>query len=70
MYKRKTREMPIQQKQAIKQSLTGRSLSASHKEKISQALRDYWATIPPKSEGDSQKSTNNSTENGGNNNEN
>ena len=47
---RLTREMSSQQKQAIKQSLTGRSLTTTHKENISKALRNYWATIPPKSD--------------------
>jgi len=46
--KRITREMPDEQKQAIAQSLLGRSLTPSHKANIAQALRKYWSTIPAK----------------------
>lgn len=38
--------MPEPQKQAISNSLKGRSLSPSHKANIAAAMRKYWEGIP------------------------
>lgn len=48
VYKRKTREMSDITKQKISQKLKGRTKSAQHCERISQGLKNAWATIEPK----------------------
>ena len=44
--KREFRNLRDDTKMRISQRLTGRSLSDTHKQAISDALKDYWATIP------------------------
>lgn len=46
--KRKYRELSDEIKQKISQSMKGRSKSFTHKEAISNGLKDYWKTIPNK----------------------
>ena len=41
-------DMSDQQKQAISQKLTGRTLSNDTKQKISKSMQDYWASLPMK----------------------
>lgn len=40
------RELDDEVKQKISQSLKGRTKSLSHRENISNGLRDYWKKIP------------------------
>ncbi len=44
--KRQYRDLRDDTKRRISQSLKGRSFSDSHKQAISDAMRQYWATIP------------------------
>lgn len=44
--KRQFRELSDDTKMRISQSLRGRSHSETHKQAISDAMRQYWATIP------------------------
>ena len=44
--KREVRELRDDTKMRISQSLRGRTFSDSHKQAISDAMRQYWATIP------------------------
>ncbi len=44
--KRQFRDLRDDTKMRISQSLKGRSFSDSHKQAISDAMRQYWATIP------------------------
>jgi hypothetical protein len=44
--KRQFRDLRVDAKMRISQSLKGRSFSDSHKQAISDAMRQYWATIP------------------------
>ena len=44
--KREFRDLRDDTKMRISQSLKGRTFSDSHKQAISDAMRQYWATIP------------------------
>ena len=44
--KRQYRDLRDDTKKRIAQSLRGRTFSDSHKQAISDAMRQYWATIP------------------------
>ncbi|MCR5064938.1 MAG: hypothetical protein K6A67_04135 [Bacteroidales bacterium] len=44
--KRQFRDLRDDTKMRISQSLKGRSFSDSHKQAISDAMRQYWASIP------------------------
>jgi hypothetical protein len=44
--KREYRNLRDDTKMRISQRLTGRSLSDTHKQAISDAMKEYWATIP------------------------
>lgn len=44
--KRQYRECPDEVKQRISATLRGRSKSDSHKQHISQGLKDYWKGVP------------------------
>lgn len=46
--KRKYRELDPETKQKISQAMKGKSKSFTHKEAISNGLKDYWKTIPNK----------------------
>ena len=46
--KRKYRELDPETKQKISQSMRGKSKSFTHKEAISNSLKDYWKTVPNK----------------------
>lgn len=46
--KRKYRELSDATKQKISFKLKGRSKAATHKDAISQSMKDYWKTIPNK----------------------
>lgn len=48
MSKRQYRELDDSVKQKISQSMRGRSKSESHKEHISNGLKQYWKQIPNK----------------------
>lgn len=59
--KRQYRDLRDDTKRRISQSLKGRSFSESHKQAISDAMRQYWATIPYRPN-DNNKSNNQSNE--------
>lgn len=46
--KRKYRELDPETKQKISQAMKGKSKTISHKDAISNGLKDYWKTIPNK----------------------
>ena len=46
--KRQFRELSDETKAKISQAMRGRSKSITHKENISNGLKDYWKTIPNK----------------------
>ena len=46
--KRKYRELAPETKQKISQAMKGKSKSFTHREAISNGLKDYWKTIPNK----------------------
>lgn len=46
VYKREFRECPDEVKQKISASLRGRTKSQTHKQNISQGLKDYWKDVP------------------------
>ena len=45
---RQDRELSKKTKQKISQAMKGKSKSTTHKEAISNSLKDYWKTIPNK----------------------
>ena len=47
-YKRQYRELDTATKQKISNSSKGKSKSETHKQHISQALKDYWRNVPSK----------------------
>lgn len=49
---RQFRELNDATKLRISQALRGRSMSDSHKQAISDAMKEYWATIPYRTEKD------------------
>ena len=59
--KREYRNLRDDTKMRISQRLTGRSLSDTHKQAISDALKEYWATIPyrPTENNESNNQSNN-----------
>ena len=61
--KRQFRNLRDDTKMRISQSLKGRSFSDSHKQAISDAMRQYWATIPyrPSENNESKNQQNNET---------
>ena len=60
--KRQFRDLRDDTKRRISQSLKGRSFSDSHKQAISDAMRQYWATIPYRpSENNESNTQNNET---------
>ena len=48
--RRQYRDLRDDTKMRIAQSLKGRSFSDSHKQAISNAMKEYWATIPYRDE--------------------
>ena len=48
--KRQYRELDDATKQKISASTKGKSKSETHKQHISQSMKDYWKTIPNKPE--------------------
>ena len=48
--KREFRNLRNDTKMRIAQSLKGRSFSDSHKQAISNAMKEYWSTIPYRDE--------------------
>lgn len=59
--KRQFRDLCDDTKMRISQRLTGRSLSDTHKQAISDAMKAYWATIPYRPT-DNNKSNNQNNE--------
>ena len=59
--RRQYRNLRDDTKMRIAQSLKGRTFSDSHKQAISDAMRQYWATIPYRPN-DNNKSNNQSNE--------
>lgn len=60
--KRLYRNLEDDTKKRIAQSLRGRTFSDSHKQAISDAMRQYWATIPYRpSENNESKNQDNET---------
>jgi len=51
---RQFRELNDATKLRISQALRGRSMSDSHKQAISDAMKEYWATIPYRTEKDNR----------------
>ena len=51
-HKRKYRELDDRIKQSIGQALRGKPKSESHKQHLSQALQDYWKTVPSRNGND------------------
>ena len=47
-YKRQYRQLDDATKQKISQSLKNRSKSMSHKENISNGMKEYWKGVPNK----------------------
>lgn len=45
-YKRQYRELDDETKMKISDSSRGKHKSEQHKQHISQAMRDYWETVP------------------------
>ena len=45
-HKRKYRELDDETKQKISQSSKGKPKSCSHRQHLSQALQDYWKSVP------------------------
>lgn len=54
--KRLIRDLSNETKQKIANALRGRSLSASHKEAISQSMKEYWAGVPYSAETENKMS--------------
>ena len=52
--RRQYRNLRDDTKMRIAQSLKGRTFSDSHKQAISDAMRQYWATIPYRDEGNNE----------------
>lgn len=46
--KRQYRELSDATKAKISQAMKNRSISLTHKERISNSMKDYWKTIPNK----------------------
>ena len=63
--KRKYRDLGDDTKMRISQSLKGRTFSDSHRQAISDAMKEYWATIPYYTE----RQENNEANDGGQNDE-
>ena len=51
-YKRQYRELSDETKKRISASSKGKSKSETHKQHISQALKDYWRNVPSKPQGE------------------
>lgn len=51
-YKRKYREMDDSTKQKISQKMKGKPKSFSHKQHISQGMKDYWREVPSRNNHD------------------
>ena len=51
-YKRQYRELDDATKQKISQSSRNKPKSEQHKQHISQAMIDYWQTVPSRSDND------------------
>ena len=59
--KREFRNLRSDTKMRIAQSLKGRTFSDSHKQAISDAMKEYWSTIPYRDE-ENNESNNQSNE--------
>ena len=57
--KRQFRDLRDDTKKRIAQSLRGRTFSDSHKQAISDAMRQYWATIPYRPTGNNESNNQN-----------
>ncbi len=58
---RQFRNLRDDTKMRISQRLRGRSLSDTHKQAISDAMKAYWATIPYRPENNESNNQNNET---------
>lgn len=47
-YKRQWRELSDEHKEKISQASLGRQKSATHRQHISQAMKEYWKDVPHK----------------------
>lgn len=56
-YKRQWRELSDEHKEKISQSTANKPKSAEHRAHISQAMKDYWHTVPHKPEGENEHTT-------------
>lgn len=54
-YKRQFRELSASTKQKISASLKGRGKSDTHKQNISNGLKDYWKGVPSQGDTDYTK---------------
>lgn len=50
-YKRQYRELDVATKEKISAAAKGKSKSAMHREHISQAMKDYWQSVPHRPSG-------------------
>ena len=57
--KRQFRDLRVDTKMRISQSLRGRSHSETHKQAISDAMKAYWSTIPYKDERNNESNNQN-----------
>ena len=57
--KREFRNLRDDTKMRIAQSLKGRSFSDSHKQAISNAMKEYWSTIPYRDEENNESNNQN-----------
>lgn len=56
-YKRKWRELTDQHREKIAQATTNKPKSVEHRQHLSQALKDYWRTVPHRPGSDSGHTT-------------
>ena len=45
-YKRQYRECPVEVRQKISAKMKGKAKSATHKQNISNGMKDYWKGVP------------------------
>lgn len=52
-HKRQWRELSDEHREKISKSAAGKPKSAEHRAHISQAMKDYWYTVPHRPDGES-----------------
>ncbi len=56
-YKRQWRELSDEHKEKLSQAATNKPKSATHRQHISQAMIDYWRTVPHRPDAESGSTT-------------